>query len=63
MAFTSSMQIRPEEAKNYKCCQMNKMCEGNKCMAWSHGYTANEKDELIMTPTGYCGLTNKPIDS
>lgn len=31
-----------EEAKNYKCCMMDKQCEGDACMAWKKVYVNDQ---------------------
>lgn len=63
---------KSEEAGNYKCCTMDKPCDGNNCMAW----VRKLKDDpnapvqrgfrnLPMPPIqidsgfGYCGLVAK----
>lgn len=60
------MICKPEEAKNYHCCAMPKMCEGDKCMAWKTYYAPGEQQKgsngfpppppkPVKTDMGYCG--------
>lgn len=60
---------KPEEAQKYKCCSMDKMCEGSDCMAWKKHYVADENlppisrdmcapalPQLKDSGMGFCGL-------
>lgn len=62
--------IPTEEANRYKCCNMDKMCVGNDCMAWVEGEVkVDEKprEGYLKSPVGiytksgkgYCGLVKK----
>ena len=66
------MLCKPEDAKNFKCCMMEKACEGDKCMAWRTHY---EEDPFapqrfgfrnyplprpyVESDKGYCGMTDR----
>lgn len=59
------MICRPEEAKNFKCCVMDKQCEGAACMAWRQEVRQSvdlrksqfpSPPRLEETGRGYCGL-------
>ena len=61
------MIVSPEEAGNYKCCKMDKQCEGDKCMGWVNQCTFSEEVKRdwkhlmfrpmadVPTGKGYCG--------
>jgi hypothetical protein len=53
------MICKPEEAKDYQCCTMQKACEGNKCMAWRVWHETDKASAKIATDKGYCGLAYK----
>lgn len=60
------MILKPEEARNYSCCAMDKKCEGEKCMAWQwHKVEEYNTTRFPLPPTrritelGYCGLTRQ----
>ena len=39
------LRCKSEEAGQYKCCTMDKQCEGDECMAW--------RDAYIPDPQGF----------
>ncbi len=62
------MICKPEEAKDYKCCAMDKNCEGPACMAWRTEVKQSveiRKSRLPLPPQfeatgrGYCGLAHR----
>lgn len=58
------MICKPEDAKNYRCCAMDKPCDGDRCMAWRDEFAEDkaapkmllEPFPLKNTGRGYCGL-------
>lgn len=43
-----------KEAESFKCCSMPKMCEGDKCMAW----TQYKEDRTILPKGKFISPTN-----
>lgn len=63
------MIVESSEAYAYKCCAMDKQCEGNRCMAWKIHWVVQAADQVAFQKArfvpvpkfedsgkGYCGL-------
>ena len=45
---------KPEEARIFSCCVMQKYCEGNACMAWTkHLIPAENQPEYKFSKSGF----------
>jgi len=59
------MIVKNVDASQYKCCMMDKPCDGELCMAWrtQFDWVFNETGVVVdvnkLDDFGFCGLANR----